>query len=1322
VTMVVVDNENPWPGLAPYEEIEEKFFFGRTTEVAALLRAVEDERLVVLYSRSGVGKSSLLQAGLFPELRKRNFLPIWHRWNHKMPEKAAPSALGLYAAQVVKQAPDSARKWGGEAPEARAEETTLWEYFHHREAQFWSAQQRLMTPVLVLDQFEEFFTDGSKTAAARLETERFFQELSDLVYLEREPPKRLIKRLDSGNGSLNDYVFDRVPLRVVISLREDYLAQLGELREKWSFPTLRKSEYRLDRLSMSAARECIERPAPGLVDPAVVDSLVSFLGNADIGADASLTATPFQNQSLHWVEPALLSLICRELNDERKHRDEERRKKGDQGGPSKIDPELMQLSTKKLRSEEILANFYKRAIADVPMALTSFVENELISKGGRHREIKSEESVLDDKTTDRSEIEKGIKLLIDQRILHRRKETDGEERLELTHDLLCRVVAASRDERERDKERQVAELKGRRRRYLRYALALVCVALAFAAGVQFYERRIAQNADEFKRRSVEAANEIKRRKDLVETGRKEQLGGDPAGALNSLYQAYSAGETSTELGFLINQAIPQKQAALLEAASLKLKHTKGVYSATYSPDESLVVTASKDGTAKIWNANNGQLITTLPNRDDKGKDGDSEVTSASFDRSGTRIVTGGSDGKVRIWALENPGKPIPLADPDSEEALIYPAIFSPAADQVLAASSSGNAYLWKSNDGAPVGPPLADSKAPIMYASYSKDGQWLVTAKADSEVIVWDANTHKYAHELDSTRRHWSAVRCAVFSPDGERIASVDTDGQGRLWKRDGTWISNLESHHDLARRVVFSHDGKEVVTTSRDGTAHVSDGVNGNYLFPLLGHAVNRYVYMAAFPQGDGADLIATAGDDGTAKLWDAKSGRMLSSIEVPPSAVYWVEFNKSGSRLLTAGEDGLPRIWDISKSDAPELKFVLDGRTSAPAANAPAEDPRVYTYDSVESPTNISSDYDLLRKRLYAPFLFTSKSILKVHFSPDGDNFLTVDGLGNAELFDVATKAKITLPSKDWAVTDAVFSPKGDSIALGYGNGDIAVSDLKGSLLTSYQQLFNGPVYSVEFLPNGTQIIASGKDRQRDLVKSFDLKSMAPMFPPLPDCTDPIISSDGRKLITLAQQNKIVNISDIVGDAKPTQLNLVSGKFVCAQFSPGGLLVVTADDTGLVVIWNSTTGESVLPLPKGLVGQTPFAAFSPDGKMVVTNATSATNPTAEVWEAHKGGKRISSLKESGVGAAVFATFSRDSSLLFTMDLSDTARVWDVTTGNVLARLKGQGQTKLLSAMELSPSGKELVTGAQDQAARVWKVDTVPPSKPDVANVVNLR
>ncbi len=140
-----IDRENPWPGLASFTEDTRAFFFGREKETEELVRLVRRNTLTVLFGQSGLGKSSLLQAGAFPLLREADYLPLYLRLDHSSvgdaapsPRSADPTATGasrlqLSLADQVKAALVAAyQSVGADAPAPRPDES-LWEYFHRKD-------------------------------------------------------------------------------------------------------------------------------------------------------------------------------------------------------------------------------------------------------------------------------------------------------------------------------------------------------------------------------------------------------------------------------------------------------------------------------------------------------------------------------------------------------------------------------------------------------------------------------------------------------------------------------------------------------------------------------------------------------------------------------------------------------------------------------------------------------------------------------------------------------------------------------------------------------------------------------------------------------------------------------------------------------------------------------------------------------------------------------------------------------------------------------------------------------------------------------------
>lgn len=438
-----VSPDNPWPGLETFTESMRGYFFGRGEEIEELFRLVKREALTVFYGQSGLGKSSLLQAGLFPKLRAAEFVPLYLHLDH---DEHAPTL----AAQVRAAVNEAIRAGHFDAPPCPDDEA-LWTYFHRRDVDFWDARNRLVTPVLVFDQFEELFTLGRENSARQDRGRAFVEELACLI--ERRPPAELARQLEAGEADPARFHFDHEFVKVVLSLREDFLAELDSLSS--AIRGILTNRLRLKHLTAAQARQAVEGPGGHLLEPGVAEQIVRFVAGLESAA-AKPTARTAPEETPREVEPALLSLVCRELAEKRP------------SGQPRISGEMV-----ATLSHQILRDFYERTMAKVPEAVRGFVEVELLTDSGYRDNVALERALAQPGVTLAAlkTLEEARLLRIDTRL--------GVKRVELTHDVLTRVVRVSRDARQ---QRQAA----RRRVRERITLLAVCLALAATLAVAGY--------------------------------------------------------------------------------------------------------------------------------------------------------------------------------------------------------------------------------------------------------------------------------------------------------------------------------------------------------------------------------------------------------------------------------------------------------------------------------------------------------------------------------------------------------------------------------------------------------------------------------------------------------------------------------------------------------------------------------------------------------------------------------------------------------------------------------------------------------------------
>ena len=344
--VATVDEQNPWLGLVSFTEETRGYFHGREEEGAELGRRVQRKLLTILFGQSGLGKTSILQAGLVPRLRPEGFCPVYVRLDYD-PHSPPPAEQ---IKRAVFRATEAAGTWTQSGSAVAGE--TLWEFLHHREDVLKDAAGRVLTPILIFDQFEEIFTLAQSDDAGRKRAQEFLADLADLV--ENRPPVALEARIDRDEADASKFDFARVDYRILISLREDYLAHLEGL--KGQMPSVTQNRMRLARMTGPQAVAAVRAPAPHLVSEAVAEAVVRFVAG---GADLARAE----------VEPSLLSLICRELNNTRLAK-----------GEAEISANLLEGSR-----DTILSEFYKRALKDQPPGVQTFIEDVLLTDSGFRR-------------------------------------------------------------------------------------------------------------------------------------------------------------------------------------------------------------------------------------------------------------------------------------------------------------------------------------------------------------------------------------------------------------------------------------------------------------------------------------------------------------------------------------------------------------------------------------------------------------------------------------------------------------------------------------------------------------------------------------------------------------------------------------------------------------------------------------------------------------------------------------------------------------------------------------------------------------------------
>jgi hypothetical protein len=440
---------NSFLGLQSYTEAQSNFFFGRDAETDTLTSLVQLNMLTIVFGRSGTGKTSLLNAGVFPRLRKSFCLPFRIRLEFT---DNSPDLL-TQVKNILKEEID---KYGFKVESYPASET-LWEYFHKEP--LW----KTVTPILVFDQFEEIFTIAkSNLRFAATELPLFWEDLSDLI--ENNIPEKLKEKFLDQKDEVG-YNYKKQKAKIVFSFREEYLPEFESIAAK--IPSLKYSRFRLLPMNGNQAYEVITRTWKDNISEKEARQLVSYFTNEPGTSDYSLVT----------VEPSLLSQVCAYLDKQRM----------DSGG-GKFSAELLI----KYPKDTILRTIYEETVNASNSSLNiadqnkynpirEFIEEKLITIQGYRTKynLGAQDELL----------KPGLNILTARYLIR-----EDDNVVELTHDVLTPIIKTDREKR----RKEIAQARTRKKA-IRIAALIIFLALAGGA--------ILAIAGYLKKRDMEAQRE-----------------------------------------------------------------------------------------------------------------------------------------------------------------------------------------------------------------------------------------------------------------------------------------------------------------------------------------------------------------------------------------------------------------------------------------------------------------------------------------------------------------------------------------------------------------------------------------------------------------------------------------------------------------------------------------------------------------------------------------------------------------------------------------------------------------------------------------------
>ncbi|MGW1555829.1 nSTAND1 domain-containing NTPase [Streptomyces sp. NPDC002144] len=1102
----------PYRGLAAFTPQEAAWFFGRERATAALVERVF-QRVgagpLLLVAPSGAGKSSLLNAGLVPALRRPGGFPMpgADRWPvvaltptaHPLDEllertaKVLGSDLALTAAELAER-PETlldvvrARSEGAPpGPDGR--------------------RPPPVRPVLLVDQFEELFTLCSDDD-------------------ERRTFVRVLHALSTGPD----------PAVVVLGVRADFSGRCLEL--PGLAPLFSDGLFVLPPMSVAELRESITRPAElaGVtLEPGLVPLLLRDAGLRDEPAGASRTTASDDTPSgaLPLISHALLATWQQREGTTLTVAGYERTG-GIQGAIARTAETVFaqlypaeQKSVRRVLSRLVhvsddgtvatrrrtgrAALMEQLGDADAAStALDAFVRARLVTVDRDTVEI-THEALLHAWPRLRDWIHADrAGLLIHQQLAHAAAEWEREKRdpsalYRGTRLDTVRSWADELDGRSRlgpseeafvlasQAEEDARHVLARRQTRLRQALFVVLavlLGLAVTAGGLAYQQRSAALAQERVARSQALAVQS-----------TSLAGGQPEASMLLAEEAYRADPTPEARGALLSTQAQAFSARLVG-------HHGPVNAVAFAPDGRLLATAGAYGTVQLRRAGDHRTTATfaVPGR----------VRSVAFSPDGRTLAATSTDGPVRIWGIaDHRLRTLLPAATRGAHALA----FDPRGRTLAVAADDGTVQLWNTGGGHPTEVRLVGHTGRVNTLAYAPDGRTLASGGSDRTVRLWDTDR---ARPLAVLRGHTDEVLGVAFAPDGRSVASGGVDRTVRLWDVTAhRATATLTGHSDDVNAVAYTPDGTTVVSAGGFGTTRLWDVRSGRPAAILAGHtdyvmsvAVNATgttlatggfdqsvvlwdlrgpvltarpfteVSQAAYsPDGK---LLATADADHTLRLWDVARHRIVTTFTGHRESVFSVAFAPDGRTLASAGSDGTVRLWDIPSHRA---LATLVGHSGDVFSVAFAPDGRTLASAGADRTVRL---WDVATHRQLAVLTGHTDFANDVTFSPDGHTLASASDDLTVRLWDTATGRPLaTLTGHTGAVRGVAFSPDGSTLASGGNDGTVRLWDVRHRRLEAALTGHTGSVRGIAFSPDGRLLASSGSDRT---VRLWDVRGRRP------------------------------------------------------------------------------------------------------------------------------------------------------------------------------------------------------------------------------------